>query len=153
MILDRGRWYCFEASKGKHATERASERWWCTRGMYVCTIKYLNTVTVKICFCFYAGTAMCIFWFSTYLRCLYRKVRLKSQKCYIKSPCQTCVNYTGIKFWDACSEILNVSKFGHLKPLKLSLSHEAGYQTSYFRQQRFVLEQFKLLNARILVLK
>lgn len=40
-------------------------------------------------------TAMCIFWFSTYLPCLYRKVRLKSQKCYIKSPCQTCVNYMG----------------------------------------------------------
>ena len=52
----------------------------------------------------------------------------------------------GVKF-------LNVSKFGHLKPLKLSLSHEAGYQASYFRQQRLVLQQLKLLNARILVLK
>lgn len=59
-------------------------------------------------------TAMCIFWFSTYLACLYRKVRLKSQKCYFKSPCQTCVNYMGIKFLHACSEILNVSKFGKL---------------------------------------
>lgn len=43
-------------------------------------------------------TTMCIFWFSTYLPCLYRKVRLKSEKCYIKSPCQICVNYTGSNF-------------------------------------------------------
>lgn len=33
VASERGRWYCFEASKGKHATERASERWWSSRGM------------------------------------------------------------------------------------------------------------------------
>ena len=87
-------------------------------------------------------TAMCIFWFSTYLACLYRKVRLKSQKCYFKSPCQTCVNYMGIKFLHACSEILNVSKFGHLKTLETLFSFETGYQTSYFKQQRLVLQRF-----------
>lgn len=33
VASERGRRYCFEASKGKHATERASERWWSSRGM------------------------------------------------------------------------------------------------------------------------
>lgn len=63
-------------------------------------------------------TVMCIFGFSTYLPCLYRKVKLKSQECYFKSSCQNCVNYMGIKFWDACSEMLGLSKPGHLKTLE-----------------------------------
>ena len=127
VVLERGRWFRFEASEGKHATERASERWWYVRGMYMYSQILLRSdgENLFLFLCRFSDmvmyTTVCIFWFFTYFPCLYRKVRLKSQKCYIKSPCQTCVNYMGSNFEMPGVKFLNVSKFGHLKPLKLSL--------------------------------